>query len=549
MSADGNATALEFEPATPASERFDAEHVWGAIERALERIGDRLNPILVKETRQALKSKQFLITFGLLLILGWGWSILGIIQAGPGAAFGAFGWQLFYGYYVILAFPLLIVVPFGAFRSLAAEQETRTFELLSITALGTRQIVLGKLGSAVLQMTVYLSAIAPCLGFTYLLRGIDMPTIAYVMFWLTLASLGFSMIGLLLATVATKKQFQVLPMLAAAIGCCFGFYLSLVLGYFFVEREATQWLADSYFWPVNGIILTAFLGYFVLLCEAAAARLSFASDNRSTRLRIIMVLHQFLFTAWMTFIWLDIHGRFVDFYFVFLIMAGIQWYLLGALMVGESPILFSRVKRQLPKSFLGRVFLTWFFPGPGKGYMLALTGLICSFLSACIGFAVAEILGWNGNGRMNFIDHVLPFAVLGIGYVTVYLGLGLLIVKFIRRFAPVGQALSVLMQILLILLGCIAPVLIQWIVPDLHFNSSYSILHITNPFWSLLEVAEGRQNMDLPIMIALVSLAAAVVFAMNLRGLYREIETVRVYRPKRVIDEDVETKGMKAAEE
>jgi hypothetical protein len=546
MSADGNATALEFEPAAPAY----AERVWDAIERALERIGDRLNPILVKETRQALKSKQFLITFGLLLILGWGWSILGIIQAGPGAAFGAFGWQLFFGYYIILAFPLLIVVPFGAFRSLAIEQETRTFELLSITALGTRQIILGKLGSAALQMMVYLSAIAPCLGFTYLLRGIDMPSIAFVVFWLTLASLGFSMIGLLLATVATKKQFQVLPMLFAAIGCCAGFMTSIPLTGEFVERAGPQLIADRDFWPVNGVILTAYLGYFVLLCEAAAARLSFASDNRSTRLRIIMVLHQFLFTAWMTLAWRENHGHNIEICAAFLTMAGIQWYLLGALMVGESPILFSRVKRQLPKSFLGRVFLTWFFPGPGKGYMLTMTGLVCSLLSACIGVAVAKILGWNGGGgRMNFIDHVLPFALLGIGYIATFLGLGMLIIRFIRRFAVVGLAFSVLLQILLLLIGCIGPLIIGWIVPDLQYSHSYSILQITNPFWSLLEVVEGHVNLDLPIMISLVSFAAAAVFAINLPGLVREIGAVRVYRPKRVIDEDVETKGIKAAEE
>ena len=37
------------------------------------------------------------------------------------------------GYYCILAFPLLVIVPFSAFRSLAAEREDGTYELLSIT--------------------------------------------------------------------------------------------------------------------------------------------------------------------------------------------------------------------------------------------------------------------------------------------------------------------------------------------------------------------------------------------------------------------------------
>ena len=37
----------------------------------LERVGDRLNPILVKETRQAIKSSQFTFTFALVLIAVW----------------------------------------------------------------------------------------------------------------------------------------------------------------------------------------------------------------------------------------------------------------------------------------------------------------------------------------------------------------------------------------------------------------------------------------------------------------------------------------------
>ena len=38
-------------------------------------------------------------------------------------------------YYAILAFPLAVVVPYAAFRSLAAEREDNTYDLLSITTL------------------------------------------------------------------------------------------------------------------------------------------------------------------------------------------------------------------------------------------------------------------------------------------------------------------------------------------------------------------------------------------------------------------------------
>ncbi len=113
-----------------------------------------------------------------MLTCAWGWSIVGIALQGPDVYFSFSGPDIFYIYYLILAFPLLVIVPYGAFRSLAGEREDRTYELLSITTLKPRQVISGKLGSAVLQMLVYFSAVSPCLAFTYMLRGIDVLTIA-----------------------------------------------------------------------------------------------------------------------------------------------------------------------------------------------------------------------------------------------------------------------------------------------------------------------------------------------------------------------------------
>jgi hypothetical protein len=537
--------ALDIEPMLLPAEKRTARRIWDSIEAALERIGDRLNPILVKETRQALKSRQFLVTFTLLLFLGWGWSIMGIAWIGPGAFVGTHGADMFTGYFMILSFPLLIIVPFGAFRSLAAEQETRTYELLSITALGTRQIVLGKLGSAMLQMSVYLSTITPCLGFTYLLRGIDLLSIFLVIFWLTIASLGLSALGLLMATITPRKQFQVIPMIASILGFFGCFWGSIPLCIEFLRsgggaRMYTEWE----FWAANGAVLTAFTGYFLMVCEASAARLSFGSDNRSSRLRAIMVLHQMLFTGWMVVPWMLEKNHHPEMSMVFMTMAGIQWYILGAMMIGESPNLSSRVKRQLPQSFLGRVFLTWFYPGPAKGYMLAITGILCTLATVAIGALISEIMGWGNAsswpGQMRFGDQILSYAALGLSYIIIYLGLGLLLMRVIRRFAAAGILMSVLIQVLMLLMGCLVPLIIQLTMPHLR-NQNYSLLQITNPFWTLTEVVGPRPPLiQLPILLAFVPLTAVVVFIMNLRGLIREVRNIRIIKPQRVLEEDAE---------
>ena len=69
---------------------------------------------------------------------------------------------------------------------------------------------MGKLGSAILQMMVYYSALAPCIAFTYLLRGIDIITIGLFLAYTFMASLLLSIFGLMMATVTRARHWQVL---------------------------------------------------------------------------------------------------------------------------------------------------------------------------------------------------------------------------------------------------------------------------------------------------------------------------------------------------
>ncbi len=121
-----------------------------------QRGGELLNPILVKEVRQALKSRQFEVSFGLTLLAAVCWTFLFMsfnvprIFYVPGG-----GTELLRGYAFILLVPLLIIIPFSAFRSLTSEVEESTFELLSITSLSAKQIVTGKMATAALQILLY----------------------------------------------------------------------------------------------------------------------------------------------------------------------------------------------------------------------------------------------------------------------------------------------------------------------------------------------------------------------------------------------------------
>lgn len=504
--------------------------------KLLQWAGERLNPILIKEARQALKSRQFVGTFGLLLICGWIWSIMGLAFMGPEAAYGIHGADMFAGYYIILAFPLMIIVPFGAFRALAGEQEDRTYELLSITGLSPRQIVGGKLGSAVLQMLIYLSALSPCLAFTYMLRGISFPSILFAVFWLVLTSLAFSVIGLFVGTLTSEKHWQVVlsVLLVVVLFLAFWGACSLMLDGVWFEVP----LGDKEFWQAIAAFLTGYVTYFALVFYAAVARITFDSDNRSTRLRAIMALQYFLFAGWMA--WLLIEFPDVDLLIGFLSFVGVHWYVMGAMMTGESPALSLRVRRALPQSFLGRMFLTWFNPGPGTGYMFAVCGSLSALVMVLAAVVLRVAIATGGGPWSSRIDQVLVFGSLFLCYTVIYLGLGLLVLRFLKRFGASGLPMALVVHVVLLAVGTGVPLVIQMTSPILR-NADYNLLQISNPFWTLTEIGDSsRLPPEGPAVLVLLSTAAGVVFVMNLPGVVREVRYVRIARPRRVAEEDDE---------
>lgn len=504
---------------------------WQGVDQWLERAGERLNPILVKEARQALKSRQFVITFALLLACGLLWSLIGVSLQMPGIYYTPSGPFLLVGYFIILTVPMLLIVPFSAYRSLAGEREDGTFELLSITTLSARQIVTGKLGSAVLQMLVYYSALSPCIAFTYLLRGVDIVTILLVLFYTFLASVLVSAFGLMVATVSRARHVQVLLSVALLLGLALLTLLWCIWTVIFLDESADMPFDESEVWIAQGAILTAYGSYLVLFLLAAAAQLSFASDNRSTRLRIAMLVQQVLFTGWMVYFWLSYEAE--EILLVWLSFSALHWMVMGALMTGEWAQLSPRVKRQLPQSLLGRAFLTWFNPGSGTGYVFAVINLIAVTLLACVAMLVGQAAGMS----FRHAQQIVLFGVLLCGYLAAYLGVGRLVALWLRRYLYFGLLLPVVIHVLLLALGAGLPLLLQaWLFGFAEFED-YSVLQAPNWIWTLIETLDGNILADPAVPILVVS-AGLVAFFVNLLAGREEVEQVREAVPLRVLQDD-----------
>jgi hypothetical protein len=521
--------------------------LWQRCDAWLERMSERLNPILVKETRQALKSKQFLITFVLLLLGCLLWSIGGVAIIGPEIYYRQSGPTLFTGYYLILAFPLTVIVPFSAFRSLINEQEENTYDVLSISTLSPRQIVTGKLGSAVVQMIVYFSAVAPCLAFTYLLRGMDIFTLIVLMGYVFFGSLGLSAIGLLLATVSKLKLIHV-PLSVILLG---GLFLSFIFWVVFTEdffRWGPRMLDDREFVPIHLALLNGFVTYFCLFVLAAAARLNFPGENGSSRLRAVMLLQQCCFVGWMAWLMVafaDLENFPLDaeVLLVAITVLAIHWWVMGVFMSGESPELSLRVKRRLPQSLLGRAMLTWFFPGPGTGYVFALANLGAM---AVMGILITALypdhfqwsLPWTGK---NGLEVARVGLLAAWDFVAIYLGLGNLIIGFVRRKWHANMLVCVLIQVSLPLIGMGVPLVIQMMSPTLR-GLDYTLLQITNPFWTMGHlVASSSAPAYLKEIRVLLTTAGLAIFGLNVWLLVLpQVRQVRILAPPRVLEEEAE---------
>ena len=508
-----------------------ADTIWSRVDDALSLMGDALNPILVKETRQALKSRQFTASFWLVLICAAGWSFIAISLMMPYVYYFPSGKNLLAGYYVILAIPLLLVVPFSAFRSLATERDDGTYELLSITSLSARQIVTGKLGSALMQMLVYLAALAPCIAFTYLLRGLDLGTIVVVIVGTFLASILFSCVGLVFAGLHRSRQWQALTsvlllLLLIVGGWSWGFLMmSLVF-------EGGTAVDQAEFWYGVGFVISMYAGVTAMLIQIAAAQNSFVTDNRSTAVRFSMLAQLVLFTGWMSFMWMTFSAE--EILVIALVGAGVVWTLYGIFLTGDLGQLSPRARRKLPQSFVGRMFLTWFNPGSATGYVFTVTSFLAFvvLILAANTFAAA-----NEPGMAYDVEDLSAFGLLLWSYLAFYLGTGRLIIMALKRVADVGIMAVLLIQVLVLIIACALPTFIQFWMQNFR-DLDYSNLQMINWFWTLIETINGSWVMW-PAVLTMGS-AAMAMFALNLVLAAREVETTRLVAPVRVMEDDAE---------
>ena len=293
----------------------------------LEPMSDWFSSILIKEARQAFRSRQFVWTYILQLILVAAWTAIG---------FSLFqrelGTSLLLGYFIILGFPLAVIIPFSGYRSLAREFDDGTISLISITTMKPRQIIFGKLGSALIQLVMYLSVLAPCISFTYLLQGISIWRILLGLLVSVGGSIFLTIFGLFLAGSFRSRNLGVGVSVVFSIALSFAYFFWI--GFCFAMSESSF----SRYGSEESLTVAGFVLFFgstaLLLLASVVAQISFPSDNRSTLIRVMLLIQQTLFFGWIGHL-LCMESFMDGVPTVILLVVGHYWLGMGFLMCGE----------------------------------------------------------------------------------------------------------------------------------------------------------------------------------------------------------------------
>ncbi len=257
-----------------------------------DKLDDLLNPIVVKELRQAVKSRIVMAALLLFLLIQLSILLLNLSFADR-RTIDQVNWQagreIFQILQGILLGTCMLLIPAYAGVRLAAERSDTNVDLLFISTLRPRGIIAGKLQAAVVLILLIFSACAPFMTFTYLLRGIDIPSIVLVLVLdfliVLLATQGAIFLGAIPANAAVKLFLGLLGlgMLGALFSGTMGISIDLLSFGWGGRLDSVE------FWLNNGAVAITIVATIGLLFTWSVAIVSPPSANRALPVRLYVL--------------------------------------------------------------------------------------------------------------------------------------------------------------------------------------------------------------------------------------------------------------------
>lgn len=203
------------------------------------------NPVTIKELRGQVRGfRAFAVltvylglASGLMLVM---YSLIGSPNMGGTTTGGTLGKTLFGAVFFAEMFLTCLIGPAFTSGAITGERERQTWDLLNVTLLHPRQIVMGKLWSSVAFLLLLLVASIPLQSLAFLMGGVTIAELLLASVLLTVSAVSFSALGMFFS--ATQRRTLGSTLLT------YGVTLGIVLGL-----------------PVSGTFILSFLGVFSIL--------------------------------------------------------------------------------------------------------------------------------------------------------------------------------------------------------------------------------------------------------------------------------------------
>lgn len=430
-----------------------------------------LNPIVVKELRQAVRSNYVVGVLFLFLLVQLVATVVALLTTSTASivnlsqAFRA-GRDMFSALIAILSGACLLFIPTYAGVRLSMERQAESMDLLFVTAIRPAAIIRGKLfASATITLLIF-SAAAPFMSFTYLLRGIDLPSVFVVLVFNFFVILVAVEAAMLLACIPASKPFKGLLGLAF-----FGGMLASIGSLAYLSNEMiTEGIGSRLglwdFWQaalaVCGMMFTV-AGMFHVL---SVAMISPSSANRALPVRIFVTL---VWLAWgAAFVGTSISDGDPDALIPWMVASTFLACCALLAVVSESPAPGPRIRLTIPKTRVLQWLALLFYTGPVGG--LAWVMLIM-FMTLGISRWCTSYIG--GPGVPSYASPNDAAAVLtGVFlYLVAYAMAALLFCRTFLKRRP-WHKITWSVTLLLIAAGSILPVIVAFVLSKIRWDSA-----------------------------------------------------------------------------
>ncbi|GDY14717.1 hypothetical protein LBMAG53_35950 [Planctomycetota bacterium] len=509
-----------------------------ALHRWLPLFRREANPVALRLVRQDLRSAATTSTFLLLLVVCAGAAVIAALAAGVQAR-PTTGAGLFLAVLWAWGFAAVVVQGLSVFRAVSQERQDDTWDLVELTGLSPGRVLRGLLIAHLANALMVASALAPFAVMAYLLRGIDLAVIGFVLWAVPMAGLLAASLAVFTATLTTGKALRTflggvlsLVLLGGWIMLCVALSQSDGLGRFLGKLVH----ADSESIFIMLIALDAWLVVGGLCLTLGGSRLRHRADDRSSGPRSVALLVAINLALWLpmtlAILWLEHlstgqpwHDQVTECLGILpaiLAVVGIIWAaLVGWLGQAEDEALSPRQHRAcVAGGRLRRAWMAIVGPGAVRARRWFLVVLAASLMFSLISLMVP--LDPGGEDRMR--RRVLIGAWLTAMSAATWLAVGDLLLRR-TPLARIFDTADLRRVAMLAILGLwsLLPVLLAWLIDPRHADSS--VLLLCNPVWAPVRLAHEPESAGI-IAVSVVGLLCIIWLYVRSRSAVEVIERV-----------------------